>query len=98
MEDVLDQYEKPYDPRAPVIGLDGQPHQLLDDKNYTLEWSGRQAKRQRTSGRPDKHAAEALGAKLESEEMQRPRERRMLLPEEWEWLRSVTRAERQGRL
>jgi hypothetical protein len=31
MEDVLDQYEKPYDPREPVIGLDEQPYQLLDD-------------------------------------------------------------------
>lgn len=98
MEDVLDQYEKPYDPREPVIGLDGQPYQLLDGKNYTVEWFDWQAKRQRTSGRPDKDAAEALGAKLEAEEMQRRRERRTLLPEEWERLRSVTRAERQGRL
>lgn len=31
MEDVLDQYEKPYDPKEPVIGLDEQPYQLLDD-------------------------------------------------------------------
>jgi hypothetical protein len=31
MEDVLDQYEKPYDPREPVIGMDEQPYQLLDD-------------------------------------------------------------------
>jgi hypothetical protein len=31
MEDVLDQYEKPYDAREPVIGLDEQPYQLLDD-------------------------------------------------------------------
>jgi hypothetical protein len=31
MEDVLDQYEKPYDPKEPVIGLDEQTYQLLDD-------------------------------------------------------------------
>lgn len=30
MEDVLDQYEKPHDPREPVICLDEQPYQLLD--------------------------------------------------------------------
>ena len=31
MEDVLDQYEKPNDPNEPVICLDEQPYQLLDD-------------------------------------------------------------------
>lgn len=31
MEDVLDQYEKPLDLREPVICLDEQSHQLLDD-------------------------------------------------------------------
>jgi hypothetical protein len=31
MEDVLEQYEKPYDPAEPVICLDEQPYQLLDD-------------------------------------------------------------------
>lgn len=31
MEDVLDQYEKPLDPVEPVICLDEQPYQLLDD-------------------------------------------------------------------
>lgn len=30
MEDVLDQYEKPFDAREPVICLDEQPYQLLD--------------------------------------------------------------------
>ena len=30
MEDVLDQYEKPYDPAEPVICLDEKPYQLLD--------------------------------------------------------------------
>lgn len=31
MEDVLDQYEKPHDPAEPVICMDEQPYQLLDD-------------------------------------------------------------------
>jgi len=31
MEEVLDQYEKPHDPSEPVICLDEQPYQLLDD-------------------------------------------------------------------
>jgi hypothetical protein len=31
MEDVLDQYEKPYDPAEPVICMDEQPYQMLDD-------------------------------------------------------------------
>jgi hypothetical protein len=31
MEDVLDQYEKPYRRSEPVICLDEQPYQLLDD-------------------------------------------------------------------
>ncbi len=31
MEDVLDQYEKPHHPSEPVICLDEQPYQLLDD-------------------------------------------------------------------
>ncbi len=31
MEDVFDQYEKPYDPKEPVICLDEQPYQLLGD-------------------------------------------------------------------
>ena len=31
MEDVLDQYEKPYDPKEPIICLDEQPYQLLGD-------------------------------------------------------------------
>jgi hypothetical protein len=30
MEDVLDQYEKPYRPAEPVICMDEQPYQLLD--------------------------------------------------------------------
>lgn len=31
MQDVLDQYEKPYDATEPVICMDEQPYQLLDD-------------------------------------------------------------------
>jgi hypothetical protein len=31
MDDVLDQYEKPYAPSEPVICMDEQPYQLLDD-------------------------------------------------------------------
>lgn len=31
MEDVLDQYEKPLDPTEPVICVDEQPYQMLDD-------------------------------------------------------------------
>ena len=31
MEDVLDQHEKPLDPAEPVICLDEQPYQMIDD-------------------------------------------------------------------
>ena len=31
MEDVLDQYEKPFDPSEPVVCLDEQPYQMVDD-------------------------------------------------------------------
>ena len=31
MEDVLDQYEKPFDLKEPVICLDEQPYQMVDD-------------------------------------------------------------------
>jgi len=57
--------------RAPVTE-DGQAV-LVEDESYTVEWFTWQGKRRRTSGGPDKDAAEALGAKLESEEMQRRR-------------------------
>lgn len=36
MYDVLDLYEKPYDPRNPVIGLDEKPKQLLEDKRKAI--------------------------------------------------------------
>lgn len=36
MYDILDLYEKPYDPQNPVIGLDEKPKQLLDDKRKAI--------------------------------------------------------------
>ena len=36
MYDVLDLYEKPYDPRYPVIGVDEKPKQLLDDSRKSI--------------------------------------------------------------
>ena len=31
MEDILDLYEEPYDPKRPVIGVDERPCQLIGD-------------------------------------------------------------------
>lgn len=36
MYNILDLYEKPYDPRYPVIGLDEKPKQLLEDKRKPI--------------------------------------------------------------
>jgi len=36
MYDILDLYEKPYDPRYPVIGFDEKPKQLLEDKRQSI--------------------------------------------------------------
>ena len=36
MEDVLDVYEQPYDPRKPLVCLDEKPIQLLDDGRPTI--------------------------------------------------------------
>jgi len=36
MYDILDLYEKPYDPKYPVIGLDEKPKQLLEDKRKAI--------------------------------------------------------------
>ena len=58
--------------RRAALADDGQTV-LVEDGNYTVEWFNWQGKRQRTTGGPDKDAAEALGAKLEAEEMQRRR-------------------------
>jgi len=46
---------------------------LIRDPNYTISWFTWQGKRRKLNGGPDKDAAEALGAKLEAEEMQRRR-------------------------
>ena len=42
-------------------------------KGYTVEWFDHEGKRRRLNGGPDKDAADALGAKMEAEEMQRRR-------------------------
>ena len=31
MEDILDVYEKPYDPEMPVVCMDEKPYQMLDN-------------------------------------------------------------------
>jgi hypothetical protein len=36
MYNILDLYEKPYEPRYPVIGLDEKPKQLLADKRQSI--------------------------------------------------------------
>ena len=36
MEDVLDIYERPYDPRVPVVCMDEQPVQLIDETRNLL--------------------------------------------------------------
>ena len=36
MYNILDLYEKPYDPQKPVIGLDEKPKQLLDDSRKSI--------------------------------------------------------------
>ncbi len=36
MYDNLDLYEKPYDPRYPVIGLDEKPKQLIEDSKKPI--------------------------------------------------------------
>ena len=36
MYDILELYEKPYDPKYPVIGLDEKPKQLLGDKRKCI--------------------------------------------------------------
>jgi hypothetical protein len=34
MEEVLDVYERPYDPQRPVVCMDEMPYQLLIDVHY----------------------------------------------------------------
>lgn len=36
MYDILDLYERPYDPRYPVVGFDEKPKQLLEDSRETI--------------------------------------------------------------
>lgn len=36
MEDVLDVYELPYDPKRPVVCMDEKPYQLLGDARASL--------------------------------------------------------------
>ena len=41
MEDVLDVYERPHDPKNPVIGLDEMPVQLVaDGRERCRLWAG----------------------------------------------------------
>jgi integrase len=58
--------------RRALLADDGQTV-LIEEENYTVSWFDWQGKRRKTSGGPDKDAAEALGRKLEAEEMQRRR-------------------------
>ena len=36
MEDVLDVYERPYNPKRPVVGMDEQPSQLIGERLIAL--------------------------------------------------------------
>lgn len=36
MEDILDVYELPYNPKKPVVCMDEKPYQLLDDAREAL--------------------------------------------------------------
>lgn len=46
MEDILEQYEKPHDPDEPVICLDEQPYQMLDDVRSPESAAPRKAAKQ----------------------------------------------------
>ncbi len=45
MYDVLDEYEKPYDPLYPVVCFDEKPKQLLEDKRKSIPMAPRHAKK-----------------------------------------------------
>jgi len=45
MEDVLDVYERPYDPRRPVVCMDEQPDQLIGEKWIPIPASPGQVER-----------------------------------------------------
>jgi hypothetical protein len=46
MEEILDLYERPYDPKRPVVGFDEQPQVLLEDKHPPLEMKAGQCQRE----------------------------------------------------
>jgi hypothetical protein len=46
MEDILDLYERPYDPKRPVICLDERPCQLIDDVLVPLPMQAGKPKRE----------------------------------------------------
>jgi hypothetical protein len=45
MEEVLETYEKPYDPKHPVICMDEQPVQLLKETKQPIEATKKHPKR-----------------------------------------------------
>ncbi|MEZ6141670.1 MAG: hypothetical protein R3B84_13950 [Zavarzinella sp.] len=45
MEDVLETYEKPYDPNVPVLCMDEQPVQLLKETRVPIPATAQHAKR-----------------------------------------------------
>src|SRR3984893_11811447 len=45
MEEVLETYEKPYDPKVPVLCMDEQPVQLLKETRSPIPATAHQAKR-----------------------------------------------------
>jgi hypothetical protein len=45
MEEVLETYEKPYNPAVPVICMDEQPVQLLKETRVPIPATGKHAKR-----------------------------------------------------
>lgn len=45
MEDVLDVYQRPYDPNRPVVCIDEKPKQLLDTPNGCIPASAGKPKR-----------------------------------------------------
>jgi len=45
MEDVLDLYAQPYDPKQPVVCFDEKPYQLIGDVRHPLPMKPGQAQR-----------------------------------------------------
>ena len=44
-EEVLETYEKPYNPKTPVLGMDEQPVQLLNETRSPIPATTKHAKR-----------------------------------------------------